>query len=90
MNTTVKNGGIYVKFLVPGGPADMCALILVGDRVVSVNGEELIAVTHKEAVEVLRNAGDLIKLVMERGEGTAATGPAVRVSTARPETRNLV
>lgn len=68
MNTSVKHGGIYVKSLVARGPADMSARIRVGDRVLSVNSVQLTSVTHKQAVETLRNALNPVTLVMERCE----------------------
>ena len=68
MNTSVKHGGIYVKSLVPRGAADMSARVHIGDRLISVNTIHLTSVTHKQAVETLRNASNPVTLVMERGE----------------------
>lgn len=57
-----------MKSLVPRGPADMSARIHIGDRVLSVNGILLTSVTHKQAVETLRNALTPVTLKLERGE----------------------
>jgi len=64
----VKHGAIYVKSLVPNGAAANSARIRIGDRVISVNSITLTSVTHKQAVEALRNASTPVTLVMERGE----------------------
>lgn len=69
----MREGGIYVKSLVPRGPADMSARIRIGDRVLSVNGNSLSAVTHKQAVETLRNAATPVTLEMVRGVPPANT-----------------
>ena len=44
-----------------------CISVLVGDRVLEVDGVNLIGVTHKQAVETLRSAPPRCRLVMERG-----------------------
>ena len=41
-------------------------LMDTGDRVLEVNGFSLVGVTHKQAVETLRKAPQVCKLVMER------------------------
>ncbi|XP_013396442.1 tyrosine-protein phosphatase non-receptor type 13 [Lingula anatina] len=68
INTSVKFGGIYVKSLVPGGAAERIRKIQIGDRVIEVNEVSLEGVTHKQAVETLRNAPHICRLSMERGE----------------------
>ena len=39
-------------------------LIQVGQRIIEVNGQSLLGATHQEAVNILRNAGDEIKLLV--------------------------
>ncbi|KAM9450564.1 tyrosine-protein phosphatase non-receptor type 13 isoform 2-T2 [Clarias gariepinus] len=67
-NTTLRHGGIYVKGIVPIGAADLDGRIKKGDRVVAVNGKSLEGATHKEAVEALRDTGQLVHLLLERGQ----------------------
>ena len=36
----------------------------MGQRIIEVNGQSLLGATHQEAVNILRNAGDEIKLLV--------------------------
>ncbi|XP_040182579.1 tyrosine-protein phosphatase non-receptor type 13 isoform X4 [Rana temporaria] len=74
VNTSVKHGGIYVKAVIPKGAAEAEGRIQKGDRVLSVNGTSLEGATHKQAVETLRNTGQVVTLVLEKGQL-----PAVKV-----------
>uniref|UniRef100_A0A671RBN6 Tyrosine-protein phosphatase non-receptor type 13-like n=1 Tax=Sinocyclocheilus anshuiensis TaxID=1608454 RepID=A0A671RBN6_9TELE len=67
-NTTVWHGGIYVKGVIPKGAAELDGRIKKGDRVVAVNGKSLEGATHKQAVEMLRDTGQVVHLLMEKGQ----------------------
>nr|XP_055035683.1 tyrosine-protein phosphatase non-receptor type 13 isoform X1 [Misgurnus anguillicaudatus] len=67
-NTTVKHGGIYVKAVIPKGAAELDGRIKKGDRVVAVNGKSLDGATHKQAVEMLRDTGQVVHLLLEKGQ----------------------
>ncbi|XP_053317697.1 tyrosine-protein phosphatase non-receptor type 13 isoform X2 [Spea bombifrons] len=67
VNTSVKHGGIYVKAVIPNGTAEADGRIQKGDRVLSVNGTSLEGATHKQAVEALRNTGQVVTLLLEKG-----------------------
>uniref|UniRef100_A0A7M4DVB1 FERM and PDZ domain containing 2 n=1 Tax=Crocodylus porosus TaxID=8502 RepID=A0A7M4DVB1_CROPO len=67
INTSVRHGGIYVKSVIPKGPADKDGQIKIGDRLLEVDGISLCGITHKQAVEYLKKAGQVAKLVLERG-----------------------
>ncbi|KAM4051004.1 tyrosine-protein phosphatase non-receptor type 13 isoform 3-T4 [Anomaloglossus baeobatrachus] len=68
VNTSVKHGGIYVKAVIPKGAAEADGRIEKGDRVLSVNGTSLEGATHKHAVEMLRNTGQVVTLLLEKGQ----------------------
>uniref|UniRef100_A0A8C2U603 FERM and PDZ domain containing 2 n=1 Tax=Coturnix japonica TaxID=93934 RepID=A0A8C2U603_COTJA len=74
INTSVPHGGIYVKSIIPRGPADKDGQIKIGDRLLEVDGISLCGLTHKQAVENLKNSGQvcIAKLVLERGHHQAA------------------
>uniref|UniRef100_A0A8C8BH39 FERM and PDZ domain containing 2 n=1 Tax=Otus sunia TaxID=257818 RepID=A0A8C8BH39_9STRI len=67
INTSVRHGGIYVKSIIPRGPADKDGQIKIGDRLLKVDGISLCGITHKQAVEHLKKSGQIAKLVLERG-----------------------
>uniref|UniRef100_A0A8C8REE2 Protein tyrosine phosphatase non-receptor type 13 n=1 Tax=Pelusios castaneus TaxID=367368 RepID=A0A8C8REE2_9SAUR len=68
INTSVRHGGIYVKAIIPKGAAEADGRIQKGDRVLSVNGISLEGATHKQAVETLRNTGQVVHLSLEKGQ----------------------
>ncbi|XP_031463569.1 FERM and PDZ domain-containing protein 2 [Phasianus colchicus] len=72
INTSVPHGGIYVKSIIPRGPADKDGQIKIGDRLLEVDGISLCGLTHKQAVENLKKSGQVAKLVLERGHHQAA------------------
>uniref|UniRef100_A0AAQ4RS97 Tyrosine-protein phosphatase non-receptor type 13 n=1 Tax=Gasterosteus aculeatus aculeatus TaxID=481459 RepID=A0AAQ4RS97_GASAC len=71
VNTTVRHGGIYIKAILPKGAAELDGRIQKGDRVVAVNGNSLEGATHEQAVEVLRETGQTVHLLLEKGHLSA-------------------
>nr|XP_054493813.1 FERM and PDZ domain-containing protein 2 [Agelaius phoeniceus] len=67
INTSVRHGGIYVKSIIPRGPADKDGQIKIGDRLLEVDGISLCGITHKQAVEHLKKSGQVARLILERG-----------------------
>ncbi|XP_051533072.1 tyrosine-protein phosphatase non-receptor type 13 isoform X2 [Myxocyprinus asiaticus] len=67
-NTTMRHGGIYVKGVILKGAAELDGRIKKGDRVVAVNGKSLEGATHKQAVEMLRDTGQVVHLLLEKGQ----------------------
>ncbi|KAJ7986804.1 hypothetical protein DPEC_G00332180 [Dallia pectoralis] len=68
VNTSVRHGGVYVKAVIPKGAAELDGRIQNGDRVVAVNGKSLEGATHKQAVETLRDTGQMVHLLLEKGQ----------------------
>ncbi|KAM8827705.1 tyrosine-protein phosphatase non-receptor type 13 isoform 4-T4 [Spinachia spinachia] len=71
VNTTVRHGGIYVKAIIPKGAAELDGRIQKGDRVVAVNGNSLDGATHEQAVDALRETGQTVHLLLEKGHLSA-------------------
>ncbi|XP_055009730.1 tyrosine-protein phosphatase non-receptor type 13 isoform X3 [Boleophthalmus pectinirostris] len=67
VNTSVRHGGIYVKAVIPKGAAELDGRIQKGDRVMAVNGKSLDGATHQQAVEALRDTGQKVHLLLEKG-----------------------
>ncbi|KAI2663574.1 hypothetical protein H4Q32_012135 [Labeo rohita] len=62
--------GIFISFILAGGPADLCGELRKGDRIISVNGVDLRSATHEQAAAALKNAGQTVTIVAQyRPEG---------------------
>ncbi|XP_016394031.1 discs large homolog 1-like protein isoform X3 [Sinocyclocheilus rhinocerous] len=57
--------GIFISFILAGGPADLCGALKKGDRLVSVNGIDLRSATHEQAAAALKNAGQAVTIVAQ-------------------------
>ncbi|XP_073897927.1 tyrosine-protein phosphatase non-receptor type 13 isoform X10 [Castor canadensis] len=85
VNTSVRHGGIYVKAVIPKGAAESDGRIHKGDRVLAVNGVSLEGATHKQAVETLRNTGQVVHLLLEKGQSPASKDVPVAPRCALPD-----
>ncbi|XP_049916168.1 tyrosine-protein phosphatase non-receptor type 13 [Epinephelus moara] len=66
VNTNLRNGGIYIRSLVPGGAAERDGRIHSGDRVLEVDGINFQGFTYQQAVECLSKTREVVTLVLER------------------------
>lgn len=57
--------GIFVSFILAGGPADKNGQLYRGDLILSVNGTDLTKVTHEQAASILKGAGQTVTLVVQ-------------------------
>ena len=57
--------GIFVKSVAPGSAAD-CGRIQVNDRIIEVDGQSLHGFSNHQAVDVLKQSGNIVKLCLER------------------------
>ncbi|KAL1464642.1 hypothetical protein WDU94_004270 [Cyamophila willieti] len=60
------NGGVYIQSVLLGGPADKLGNIHPGDRIVSVNGQDLLSVQYKKALLLIQREGSLLELVLSQ------------------------
>ncbi|XP_052872529.1 patj homolog [Anopheles cruzii] len=58
--------GIFVKSIIEGSAAEVSGRIAINDRIVAVDGRSLAGVTNHQAVELLRNTGIIVRLMLER------------------------
>lgn len=56
--------GIFISFILAGGPADLSGQLRRGDQVLSVNGTDLSVATHAQAAAALKGAGQNVTLVV--------------------------
>ncbi|XP_013860648.1 disks large homolog 3 isoform X2 [Austrofundulus limnaeus] len=62
--------GIFVSFILAGGPADLSGELRRGDRILSVNGVNLRNATHEQAAAALKRAGQTVTIIAQyRPEG---------------------
>jgi multiple PDZ domain protein len=57
--------GIFVKSVAPGSAAD-CGRIQVNDRIIEVDGQSLQGFSNHQAVDVLKQSGNIVTLCLER------------------------
>ncbi|XP_049312167.1 disks large 1 tumor suppressor protein isoform X6 [Bactrocera dorsalis] len=57
--------GIYVSFILAGGPADAGGELKRGDQLLSVNNVSLNNATHEEAAQALKSSGGVVTLVAQ-------------------------
>ncbi|XP_036244368.1 disks large homolog 1 isoform X8 [Molothrus ater] len=57
--------GIFISFILAGGPADLSGELRKGDRIISVNGVDLKSATHEQAAAALKNAGQAVTIVAQ-------------------------
>ncbi|XP_041111889.1 disks large homolog 3-like isoform X2 [Polyodon spathula] len=57
--------GIFVSFILAGGPADLSGELRRGDRILSVNGVNLRSATHEQAAAALKRAGQTVTIIAQ-------------------------
>ncbi|KAM6949068.1 disks large homolog 4-like [Aplochiton taeniatus] len=57
--------GIFISFILAGGPADLSGELHKGDQIISVNGVDLRHATHEQAAAALKNAGQTVTIVTQ-------------------------
>ncbi|XP_059913119.1 disks large homolog 2 isoform X31 [Gadus macrocephalus] len=57
--------GIFVSFILAGGPADLSGELRRGDQILSVNGIDLRGATHEQAAAALKGAGQMVTIVAQ-------------------------
>uniref|UniRef100_A0A4W3HQA2 Discs large MAGUK scaffold protein 1b n=1 Tax=Callorhinchus milii TaxID=7868 RepID=A0A4W3HQA2_CALMI len=57
--------GIFISFILAGGPADLSGELRKGDRIISVNGIDLRGATHEQAAAALKNAGQAVTIAAQ-------------------------
>ncbi|XP_071613554.1 disks large homolog 3 isoform X8 [Heliangelus exortis] len=57
--------GIFVSFILAGGPADLSGELRRGDRILSVNGVNLRNASHEQAAAALKRAGQTVTIIAQ-------------------------
>lgn len=56
--------------IIDGSPADRCAKLKVGDRILAVNGQSIINMPHADIVKLIKDAGlsVTLRIIPQEGE----------------------
>ncbi|XP_038674343.1 disks large homolog 2 isoform X6 [Scyliorhinus canicula] len=57
--------GIFISFILAGGPADLSGELRRGDQILSVNGIDLRVATHEQAALALKGAGQIVTMIAQ-------------------------
>uniref|UniRef100_A0A6I8QHX9 Discs large homolog 2 n=2 Tax=Xenopus tropicalis TaxID=8364 RepID=A0A6I8QHX9_XENTR len=57
--------GIFISFILAGGPADLSGELQRGDQIISVNGIDLRGASHEQAAAALKGAGLTVTIVAQ-------------------------
>ncbi|XP_060524064.1 disks large 1 tumor suppressor protein isoform X4 [Cylas formicarius] len=57
--------GIFISFILAGGPADLSGELKRGDQILSVNGINLRNATHEEAAQALKGINQTVTIVVQ-------------------------
>ncbi|XP_056681163.1 disks large homolog 2 isoform X17 [Monodelphis domestica] len=57
--------GIFVSFILAGGPADLSGELQRGDQILSVNGIDLRGASHEQAAAALKGAGQTVTIIAQ-------------------------
>ncbi|XP_062411170.1 ras-associating and dilute domain-containing protein [Sardina pilchardus] len=68
LHTELKAPGIYVRTLIPDGPAASDGRLRIGDRILAVNGTSLIGADYQSAVDLIRLGGGRLRLLIAKSD----------------------
>ncbi|KAL6260514.1 hypothetical protein P5V15_008038 [Pogonomyrmex californicus] len=61
-----NDGGVYVQAVSVGGSADMAGNVNKGDRIVAINGQNLLNLRYEDALKMLQSSSETIELVLSQ------------------------
>ncbi|KAL4624409.1 ras-associating and dilute domain-containing protein [Arapaima gigas] len=67
-HTPLKSPGIYIRTLIPDGPAASDGRLRIGDRILAVNGTSLIGADYQSAVDLIRLGGGRLRFLVAKSD----------------------
>ncbi|XP_023248353.1 uncharacterized protein LOC106639698 [Copidosoma floridanum] len=64
--TEGNDGGVYVQAVSVGGSADMAGNVNKGDRIVAINGQNLLNLGYEESLKLLQSSSETVELVLSQ------------------------
>uniref|UniRef100_A0A0K0DWJ0 PDZ domain-containing protein n=1 Tax=Strongyloides stercoralis TaxID=6248 RepID=A0A0K0DWJ0_STRER len=58
----IEKRGVFISKITPNSPAAYCGRLRIGDRILSVNDKDIRNSKHKEAVDILKGSGPILKI----------------------------
>ncbi|XP_077426666.1 ras-associating and dilute domain-containing protein isoform X3 [Vanacampus margaritifer] len=68
LHTPLNATGIYIRTLIPDGPAASDGRLRIGDRILAVNGTSLIGADYQSAVDLIRLGGGRLRFLVAKSD----------------------
>ncbi|KAA0722600.1 Ras-associating and dilute domain-containing protein [Triplophysa tibetana] len=68
LHTPLNSPGIYIRTLIPDGPAAADGRLNIGDRILAVNGTSLIGADYQSAVDLIRLGGGRLRFLVAKSD----------------------
>ncbi|CAM4502945.1 unnamed protein product [Leuciscus chuanchicus] len=68
LHTPLNSPGIYIRTLIPDGPAAADGRLCIGDRILAVNGTSLIGADYQSAVDLIRLGGGRLWFLVAKSD----------------------
>ncbi|XP_074539626.1 ras-associating and dilute domain-containing protein isoform X2 [Halichoeres trimaculatus] len=68
LHTPLNAPGIYIRTLIPDGPAASDGRLRIGDRILAVNGTSLIGADYQSAVDLIRLGGGRLRFLVAKSD----------------------
>ncbi|XP_026158459.1 ras-associating and dilute domain-containing protein isoform X2 [Mastacembelus armatus] len=68
LHTPLNAPGIYIRTLIPDGPAASDGRLRIGDRILAVNGNSLIGADYQSAVDQIRQGGGRLRFLVAKSD----------------------
>uniref|UniRef100_A0A6Q2X5T7 Rap GTPase interactor n=1 Tax=Esox lucius TaxID=8010 RepID=A0A6Q2X5T7_ESOLU len=68
LHTPLNAAGIYIRTLIPEGPAASDGRLRIGDRILAVNGTSLIGADYQSAVDLIRLGGGRLRFLVAKSD----------------------
>jgi len=90
-NPAASNNAIYIKTILPRGPAIIDGRLRQGDRLLEVNGIDMTGVSQEEAVSILKSipVGAQVDMIVSRQEQETSSPPLPRKMNQQEEPKPL-
>ncbi|KAJ8001359.1 hypothetical protein DPEC_G00168710 [Dallia pectoralis] len=68
LHTPLNAAGIYIRTLIPDGPAATDGRLRIGDQILAVNGTSLIGADYQSAVDLIRVGGGRLRFLVAKSD----------------------